>query len=424
MSNSPLLTHYAGEKARLEGQIDALTSLAFTRDDKHLSEQDLEQLSFLKGEMDKLNRSIEGATLVDDLSESARRALLNGQVRGAVDAHEYKSRRDEGQAVWDYFHRDDAYASGRIARATEQYRAAEHMGTQASQTTAVAGGFDGLYVSGTVGPIITTFPEDTPFLTALGPRVAPSPGSFQRPRIVDPYLLDGTGSGPQAGGKQKGELPSKHFDIASDLVNMATVGSYLNLSLQAETWIPGSFDLVVAQLRRRTSWGLEKAVVTEADKTAEIVAPGTDAAGMQAAVWDAMSRVFVNTGSPPTLMVAGPTGLANLGSTVDLAGRPLFPVLGPNNALGGADGFRVIQPFGLVLAVSPAITDDSLYVMNRDGLEVYVHWWGSLQAVEPSILGRQIAVAAAAGFFHMTTAEAGPANTPPAEYNAIVKIGT
>jgi hypothetical protein len=109
----------------------------------------------------------------------------------------------------------------------------------------------------------------------------------------------------------------------------------------------------------------------------------------------------------------------------DLAGRPLFPFVGPVNAIGTAQATtgQGGSVMGLTPVLSPAITDDSLYMGNSVGLEVYVHKLPLLQAVEPSILGRQLAAAALVGTYQVPTTEAGPGNTPPAAYAGLVKIG-
>jgi hypothetical protein len=296
------------------------------------------------------------------------------------------------------------------------------MGSTAAATTPTAGGFDGIIVNPVLGPVVAMHPTTTPFLTVLGPRDFPA-GKFLRPRLVDPDLL--TAAGGHAGNLEKGELPSKKWDYAEDPVQITLIGNYINLSYEAISWVPGSLQLVIDHLRLRTALALEAKAVAEAAKTGAHVplAADADAAATQKAIWDAMALVFQATGQAPTWIVGGPLGTSMLGSKVDLAGRPLFPVSGPANALGTANGFQIVSPFGLQLVTTAAITDTSLYVGNSAGLEAYVRYLPALQADEPSVYGKQIGSAAAAGFFHPTTAEAGPSNTPPAQYNAIVKVG-
>jgi hypothetical protein len=426
-----LLDHYAGKRAELENQIQVLTQLVFQREDKQLNDQEREQLGILQTQLDGVTRDIEAVSKRSDLSQQARDALRNNDIRQTAQGHQYRS---AGEMIADILrdrHHLDQASSARLAQFRSahpdddvriQMRAAQHMGTTAEATTAVAGGFGALTVSPVRGPIIDLNWTGTPFLTLLNPQDLQEP-EFKRPRLVDPDL--NTAAGPQAGGLQKGELPSKKWDYKNDTVNSSTVGNYINLSLQAQTWVPASLDATINQLRRRTERSLELAVVAKASETdATVDLPvDADAASFQAAVWDAMALVFDNTGELATWIAMGSKGQAMIGKKVDAAGRPLFPFIGPTNALGTAgQGGQILAPFGLATAITGAITDTTLYVGNGVGLEAYVYRYPILDAAEPSILGRQIAAAAELALYAVPTAEAGPSDVPPAAYGGIVKL--
>jgi hypothetical protein len=69
---------------------------------------------------------------------------------------------------------------------------------------------------------------------------------------------------------------------------------------------------------------------------------------------------------------------------------------------------------GLTPVVTAAITDDTYWVGGDAGLEGYMYRYPVLEAVEPSVLGRQVAVAASiAGYrptpFANATIHVGPA---------------
>src|SRR6185312_12822683 len=120
----------------------------------------------------------------------------------------------------------------------------------------------------------------------------------------------------------------------------------------------------------------------------------------------------------PTWIAYGPAGWQTLGSLTDLAERPLFPFLGASNALGTSSlGDFNLGPLGLQQIVTPAITDGSIWLGNSLALEAYSYPFPILEAIEPSLLGRQVAVAEAYAFYRPTTSEAGPGGTPPAEAN-------
>lgn len=329
--------------------------------------------------------------------------------------------RSAGDLVWDMLHRQHDPDADRRFTSTLK-RAAQHMGTTAEATTPTAGGMPGLIVKPVVGPVIDVMPQGRPFLTALGVNDAPTSLTFMRPRIVDPDFA--TGVGVQT--LEKGELASKKFDVLADPVNLVTVGGYLNVSEQLRAFVAGSLDLIVAQLNRRLARATEEAAITELEKsTAKItLAADADASEVLQAIFDASALVYANTGALATWVAMGPEGWARLGGLSDLAGRPLFPYLGAVNAPGTANAstFNMGGPAGLTPVVTPAITDDTFWVGNALALEAYEYRYPLLEAVEPSLLGRQIAVASSIGFFRPTTKEAGPGGTPAAEQNGAVHI--
>ena len=330
-----------------------------------------------------------------------------------------------GQVLWDYLHRSTDEAAGSRIASFQRFsnaRAAQHIGTDAANTVAIAGDFGGVLVSQIQGPIIDLNWQGMPFVTALGFTDLPTANTFMRPRLIDPDF--DTAAGPQAGGKEKAELPSKKWDIVADPISLAGVGNYINLSIQAETMVPGALDIVVNQLNRRTTRGIEKTALAKLTGTSKVVTGGTDAIAIQSAFAEAYVAVWEATGNPPTWIAFGPKGAGLLMGITDLAGRPLFPAIGPVNAPGtqattiGVGG----QINGMSPVLTPGISDDSFYVGNSLGLEVYVHRLPLLQAVEPSILGRQLAAAALVGTYQAPTTEADASGTPPAAYEGVVKI--
>ena len=156
------------------------------------------------------------------------------------------------------------------------------------------------------------------------------------------------------------------------------------------------------------------------------LAADADAAAVIGAIGEAYAAVVEATGEAPTWIAYGPEAAGRLLGLTDTSGRPLFPSLGPVNAPGTTAGANVLEPVssvvGLRSIMTPAITDGAMYVGNGVGLEAYIHRLPLLRATEPSVMGEQIAVAALVSTYQVPTNEAGPAQTPPAEYKAIVKI--
>jgi len=327
--------------------------------------------------------------------------------------------RSAGQYFWDLIHRnDDPDAHMRLNKFHS--RAAEHMGYDKANTVPVAGGFNGLVNVPTLGPVLDPYPASRPLFTALGARTITSL-EFRRPRIVDPNFTTGVGAVAQ----EKSEMPSKAWDILSDTLVAERIGGYINVSGVLEEMVAGSLDMIVTHMNKRVAAMSEARVVAEIGETGASVALGAAATSAEilAAIGQAVTIVVQNTHQLPQWIAMGPIGWGRLIGTADLAGRPILPPVGPVNALGtGNAGAYTASIAGLQAIVTPGITDADLYIGNNYGLEVYERPMPMMQVLEPSVYGRQVGVATFLAFYHPPTKEAGPSNTPPAEYNSIVKI--
>jgi hypothetical protein len=418
-----LVEGYIAERDQLLNTVSVLKNAALDRGGDP-SDADLETMSKAYARIDRLDELIAVVGEDRSMNDETRDKLLRTPTapEGGV---KYRS---GGEMVWDCLHANfgsshdinDQEAKRRWD--TVMKRAAQHMGTVAAETTPVAGDVGGLYVVPVVGPVISLFPQGQPFLSAVGRRPAPDAMNFTRPRIVDPDFA--TGVAPQ--NLQKGELVSKKFDVKTDPLSLGTVGGYLNVSQQLMSLQPSGWDIIVSQLQARLAWAGEAALVAEVDQTgAEVpLAAGADAPTVIAALFEAARLVYQNTKGLPTWIAYGPAGWAMLGSLCDAAGRPLFPFLGAANAMGTASlGDFTLGPLGLQQVVTPGITDTTIYVGNSLGVEAYVYSFPILEAVEPALLGRQVAVAEALCFYRPTTKEATTGPDVPAEANGVVKVG-
>ena len=133
----------------------------------------------LNSQVDRLSQDLE-------LADSARNRIRSLDPNIVANDFSYRT---AGDCVWDMLHRnDDPDAGLRLNKFMK--RAAEHMGLDKAKTVPVAGGFNGLAVIPSLGPVLDPSPQGRPLFTALGARPAPSL-TFTRPRIVDPNLLTG-----------------------------------------------------------------------------------------------------------------------------------------------------------------------------------------------------------------------------------------
>ena len=416
MPTDTLVQKFLDERAQ---KVQVIENLANTAADegRDLYQTDLETIDNCRSRIKALDVQIEKVAGDLELADSVRSRvkLLDGEYSQRDNPYQ-----TAGQYMWDMMHRsEDRDAQARWSRFHR--RAAEHMGYDKANTIPVAGGFNGLVVDPVVGALLNPRPEGRPLFSALGVRPIES-GSFLRPRIVDPNFE--TGVGEQ--GQEKSELPSKAWDILTEPVQAKVIGGYINVSQLLIEMIASSLDMVIAQMNRRLEWYSEKAAVTEMAATGETLPLAADAtsADVTAVIGEAAALVYANTGDLPTWLAMGPKGWGRFIGLSDLAGRPMIPAVGPVNALGASGS--VNQFFtgiaGMRAVVTPAITDADFYVSNSYGLEVYEKRLPILQAVEPSVFGRQVSVQTMLAFYRPLTAEAGPGNVPPAESNGVVHV--
>lgn len=362
---------------------------------RDLTESEQETMGHARSRIGSIDKQLD--LLADDLvmADSVRDKLrMVGSANAGFAEASYRS---AGELLWDVLHQTDADARSRYGRAMK--RAAEHMGTDKTKTVPVAGDLGGLIPSGpVVGPIIDPYPGGMPFATALGLTTSPDSMHWVRPRINDPAFVTGVGQQGTAGtlGFEKAELPSKAFDVVGDLIALTTIGTYLNISQQLLSFVASALDTIVGHLNKRVANAVDAGLIAEMSKsTGKIaLAANADAAAILKAFYDASAAVFTATGDLASWVVMGPTGFARIGSLVDLAGRPLFPTLGPSNAPGTANAATFMGTVaGLRVIVTPGIADATFWVGNGMVMEGALYRYPVMEAVEPSVLGRQVAIA-------------------------------
>jgi len=356
---------------------------------RDLNSDDLQTIESAKKRVSAIDIQLEVIGDNLQMTDEARNRLSRIAPASVQPAVSYRS---EGELIYSLLHQSDETEARRYNGAMK--RAAQHMGNLIADTTATAGDLEGIAVTPIVGPVVNPDWRSMPLVNALGPRTVPA-YTFERPYLTDA----GVDAGVDAQTAQKAELASVAFQIESDILKSTTLGGYLNVSQQLISLQPGSLQVIYDQMRVRMSRQIETfsvtALQTSTGKTT--LAADADAATVLGAIYDASAAVYNGTGSLATMILMGPAGWARLGSMVDLAGRPLLPSLGPVNASGTmqADTFQATGPAGLQTIVTPAMgaVDTTFWVLNRECLESYLYNYPLLESIEPSVLGRQIAVA-------------------------------
>lgn len=376
---------------RLSDERDAIVAVrqktieAATDEGRELSPAEVSDMEDAKKRIAEIDLRI--GVLADDLSQEVEIAAKVRKI-GSKSPEDF-AYRNAGEAMYDMLHQSDPESKRRFSM---QMRAAEHMGTTAAATTPTAGDLGGLVIAPSVGAIVDPYPSGMPFLNWLGWSRIPS-AAFSRPYIDDPDFA--TGVAEQS--KQKAELVSKKFTVNSETLSPVTYGGYLNISQQLISLQPGSLQIIINHLRRRLAWQLELAAINEVAATTgkETLAADADAAATLKAIYAAAAKVMTSSHEAASFMLMGPLGFAQLGSLADAAGRPLFPFIGAANAPGQSTANTFTTSVaGMHAIITPAITGTEIYVGNRSLLEAWYFPLPLLEVVEPSVLGRQVAVSA------------------------------
>jgi HK97 family phage major capsid protein len=425
-----MLERLVSEREACLARVEAVSAAA-SESDRDLSDQDAEVITRAKERVAKLDEQIDLLSFDTAISDRAADAMRRNNI--AVPRDPQTQYRSAGAALWDMLHLDAGGSEGKEARQRfdrEMNRAAQHMGVDAANTVPVAGGLGALVVRPVVGPVIDPTPAGRPFLNLLGVQPLDSPMGFSRPRISDPNIdqaPDVQGVGTANVGKEKAELVSRAFDIKLEPVETQTIGEYLNVSEKLRALPIGAWNIILARFAKRRSRKTERyalAEVRESTTTVDLAADA-DADAIYDAIWEAALQVFLKTGELPQWITAGPTGWARLGALRDAAGRPLFPTMAAGvsvNSMGRLDPqqFAATGPAGLPMAVSYGITDGAFVLGNDASLEVYEYAYPMLEAVEPSVMGRQVAVASELASYRPAT-EGLSGNTPTGNGAVIVR---
>jgi len=183
-------------------------------------------------------------------------------------------------------------------------------------------------------------------------------------------------------------------------VSASTYGGYVNVSRQDIDWTtPAIMDLVVADLAAQYALDTENhacSTLTTAAPAGPTLPTGTPTADeVAAALWGAAAAVIPATGGAGRIIAAAPPEMMGILG-------PLFPPVAPSNAQ--SSGFSIAAMAsgqagsiaGIPIVVTNGMAADTILVLSTVAAEVYEDRIGSLQVVEPSVLGVQVAYA---GYF-------------------------
>jgi HK97 family phage major capsid protein len=386
-----LVTRYAEEIEDRQTFIDGLVESADGRD---LDPKELELITRARDRITVVNG------LLEPLREASRIARQSRETTATIAAEYARERNPESGQVVEY-RSAGAYVLDRwraglggeeaAGRIDLFHRAAAH------QTTADN---PGLLPEQILGPVVNFVDEARPLVNFFGPRQLPS-GSWSRPRVTQ-HTQIGTQSA------EKAELVSRKMVIGKLPVTAVTYGGYVNVSRQDIDWTqPQVMDIVIGDLAGQYALETENAFADAlfAAATAETALPtgAPTAAAVTTAIWTAVGNVYAATKGAGRLFIAVSPDM--LGTVFG----PLYAPVNPQNAqspgFSAADyGQGAIGTVsGIPVIVSAGLDAGSILVGSTAAAEPYEDRIGSLQVVEPSVLGVQVGYA---GYFAELVIEA------------------
>ncbi len=245
-------------------------------------------------------------------------------------------------------------------------------------------------------PIIGAIDNDTdaqrPFMSSIGVKsLAGVPGkTFERPTVTQHTQV-----GEQAA--EKDELVSRQLVISGVPFNKRTFGGALNVSRQDIDWTsPAAWDAILTDLQEQYALETENAAadafaaaVTATVENAAAVGQAGTLQQIAAAFYGAASAAYAGSGRLPNHVWMSLDMWALYGPVLDTAAATMLagPGAGNDSSVSSFEG-RVLQ---LPRTVVPSFPAGTLIVGVKERTEVYEERIGLLQAVQPSVLGVEIA---------------------------------
>ena len=253
---------------------------------------------------------------------------------------------------------------------------------------------DGVLPEPILGPVYDNYIGDRPLVSSFGVRAMPASGKV----FIRPSVATHTSIGTQS--SELATLTAGQFQVQENSVTKGSYGGYVDVSEQLIDWSsPEIISLILTDMGKiyadQTDTVACAAFEAAVTQTATLTS-ATDAANWVSFIFDAARTILTNSnGNLPNVLVVDPLYWAALGALSDDQGRPLFPQVGPMNALGnvtpGATGASVA--FGLEVVVDRNLVlagGNNVYVGRKDGFEIFETTKGFLSVDNASTRSRTI----------------------------------
>jgi hypothetical protein len=239
-----------------------------------------------------------------------------------------------------------------------------------------------------VQPVYNNFIGRRPVVDAIGAKAMPGSGKvFIRPEVTTHVSMASQSA-------ENAALQSGTYVVTDNQVTKGTYGGYVNLSLQDESWSdPAVVALILDDMGRiyaNTTDNVAADNLLAGQTQTRVLTDPTSPAEWVSDIYAAASTILTNSnGNLPTHLFLAPNMYAALGQLVDTTGRPLFPEIGPMNALGTASASTFAgQAFGLTTVVDRNFAADTCIVGDPSGFEIFEQARGALTLESPSTLSR------------------------------------
>ena len=356
---------------------------------RDINDEESEMVAETRNRMAKIKAQLEQVEDVNRIAYETRnrarevdQAISTMKGRRAVGEIEYRSAGEYMIDMW-----QSAQGNREATDRLDIYmRAADHQKTSDSL---------GVIPDPIVGPVIDFIDAARPLVGVLG-TLPLTNQTFYRPFVAQ-HSAVGLQGGTGLAAEEKTELTSQKMVINRKTVTAKTYGGYVNVSRQAIDFSnPSALDLVVNGLSQQYAIETEAAVgaALASTETAPILHNGT-ANSVSSAVWQAVATCYsVTKGSGRVMLAVAPDVLSTYG--------PLFPPVNPRDAQSpGFEAGRFAQGImgtigGVPTVMSAGLAPGEAYVFSSAAVELFEQRVGTLQVVEPSVFGLQVAYA---GYF-------------------------
>jgi len=240
-----------------------------------------------------------------------------------------------------------------------------------------------------VGPVYNNFRGLRPVVDAIGARAMPQSGKiFRRPEVTT-HTTIGLSNGENTA------LDQGTFVVSNNNVEKKLYGGYVRLSEEDQDWTdPNVVSLLLDDMARIYANETDNVAAdnlasgitnTNAFNFANVGDPAVWAAWIATAAKDILSD---SNGNLPTHLFVNPESWGWLIQLCDTTDRPLFPQLGPVNALGAlGPAERGGSAFGMTVVVDRNFPADFFAIGDPSGFEIYEQQKGaiSVEAADGSL---------------------------------------